>query len=157
MFGEENMRTLIHMIALLCALTAVSAAQSDADTEIQLRTAINQMYAAEKKHDLNFIRSYLSDDFAEVAGDGRVYHLKDIEAGFADMELRDYNLSDCVTKLVAPNAAYLSCAMEVDASFKGNSLPRLFRVTWLWTRAKDRWVVRFEQATLVPTATPASK
>jgi hypothetical protein len=157
MFGEGNMRIFIHAIALLCALTAVSAAQSDADTETQLLTTLRQMYAAEKMHDLNFIRSYLSDDFAEVAGDGRVYHLKDIEAGFADMELRDYKLSDCVTKLVASDAAYMSCAMEVDASFKGNPLPRLFRVTWLWTRAKDRWVVRFEQATIVPTATSTGK
>lgn len=151
------MRIVIHVIALLCALTAVSAAQSDADTETQLLTTLRQMYAAEKKHDLYFIRSYLSDDFAEVAGDGRVYHLKDIEADFADMELRDYKLSDCVTKVVASDAAYMSCAMEVDASFKGNPLPRLFRITWLWTRAKDRWVVRFEQATIVPTATPAGR
>ncbi len=94
---------------------------------------------------------------AEVAGDGRVYHLKDIEAGFADMELREYKLTDCVTKLVTSDAAYLSCAMAVDASFKGTPLPRLFRVTWLWTRVKDRWRLRFEQATIVPATSPTGK
>ena len=155
-FNEVNMRVFIHVIALFC-LTAVSAAQSDANIETQLLTTLHKMYAAEKQHDLNFIRSYLSDDFAEVAGDGHVYHWKDIEDGFADMELREYKLSDCVAKLVASDAAYLSCAMEVDASFKGNPLPRLFRVTWLWTRAKDRWVVRFEQATIVPAASATGK
>lgn len=151
------MRTLpVHVIALFC-LTAVSPAQSDADTEMQLLTTLHKLYAAEKKHDLNFIRLYLSDDFAEVGGDARVYNRKDIEAGFADMELREYKLSDCVTKLVTSDAAYISCSMDVDASFKGNPLPRLFRVTWLWTRAKDQWLLRFEQATIMPAATPAGK
>jgi hypothetical protein len=145
------MRIFIPVVALLCAVTVVSAAQSDAEIETELLATLHQMYAAEKKHDLNFVRSYLSDDFAEVAGDGRVYGWKDIAAGFADMELRDYRLSDCVTKLVASKTAYLSCEMEVDASFKGNPLPRLFRITWLWTSTNERWVVRFEQATIVPT------
>jgi hypothetical protein len=149
------MRLFISIIALVCALAGVSPGQTDLDTEKQLLTILHQMYAAEKKHDLNFIRSYLSDDFAEVAGDGRVYHWKDIEGGFAEMELRDYKLSDCVTNLVTSDAAYMSCAMEADASFNGTPLPRLFRVTWLWTRAKDRWVVRFEQETVIP-ATPAT-
>ncbi len=151
------MRILNQAIALLCALTAVAPAQSTADTETQLLTNLRQMYEAEKKHDLNLIRSHLSDDFAEVAGDGRVYYWKEIESGFADMELREYKLSDCVTKLVTSDAAYLSCAMEVDASFKGNPLPRLFRVTWLWTRAKNRWVLRFEQGTIIPPGTPTSR
>jgi len=147
---------LLPMIALLC-LTGVSFAQNDAQTETQLLTTLHKMYAAEKKHDFNFIRSYLSDDFAEVGGDARVYNWKDIEAGFADMELREYKLSDCVTKLVTSDAAYITCAMEVDASFKGNPLPRLFRVTWLWTHTKDGWVLHFEQATIVPATSPAAK
>ena len=147
---------LLHMIALFC-LTAVSLAQDAAQTETQLLTTLHKMYAAEKKHDLNFIRSYLSDDFAEVGGDARVYQWRDIEAGFPDMELREYKLSDCVTKLVTSDAAYITCAMEVDASFKGNPLPRLFRVTWLWTHAKDGWVLHFEQSTIVPATTPAAK
>ena len=146
------MRVFINVIALFC-LTAVSAAQSDATIETQLLTTLHKMYAAEKQHDINFIHSYLSDDFAEVAGDGHVYHWKEIEAGSADMELRDYKVSDCVTRVVTSDAAYMSCAMDVNASFKGNPLPRLFRVTWLWTRAKDRWTLRFEQATIVPTTT----
>ena len=151
------MRVLVFIVALICAVSAVSVAQSDAEIETQLLTTLNRMYAAEKKHDLNFIRSYLSDDFAEVGGDGRVYRWKDIAAGFADMELRQYKLSECVSKLVASSAAYLSCAMEVDATFKGNPLPRLFRVTWIWTSANDRWVVRFEQATIMPPPTPTGK
>ncbi len=92
-FNEVNMRVFIPVIALFC-LTAVSAAQSDAKIETQLLTTLHKMYSAEKRHDLSFIRSSLSDDFAEVAGDGRVYHWKDVEDGFTDMELREYKLSD---------------------------------------------------------------
>jgi hypothetical protein len=57
-----------------------------------------------------------------------VYYWKDIEPGIADMELRDYKLTECISNFVASDAAYLSCKMEVDASSKGNALPRLFRV-----------------------------
>ena len=151
------MRIFIKVIAFLCAMTAISTAQTDANTETQLMTTLRQMYAAEKNHDLNFIRSHLSDDFAEVAGDGRVYRWNDIETGFSDMELRDYKLSECVTRQVTPDAAYISCTMEVDASFKGNPLPRWFRVTWFWTHAKNQWILRFEQATILAAAAPASK
>ena len=126
--------------------------------ETQLLTTLQQMYDAEKKHDIKFIRSHLSDDFIEVAGDGRVYYWKDIEPAIGDMELRDYKLTECISNFVTSDSAYLSCKMEVDALFKGNPLPRLFRVTWIWTRTRDRqWVVRFEQATIVPEATPAPR
>lgn len=146
------MRTLLSLLALLCALAGVAPAQSDAETQEQLLAILHKMYAAEKTHDLAVIRSYLSDDFAEAAGDGAVYRWKDIEAGSADMQLRDYQLSDCLTKLIAPSAAYLSCRMEVDASYKGTPIPRLMRVTWVWSRANDRWLLRFEQATVIPAA-----
>ena len=142
------MRLLISIV-LLGALTGVLPAQSGTETQDRLLSTLHQMYAAEKTHDLTTIRSHLADDFAEVAGDGGVYHWKEIEAGAADMQLRDYKLSDCVTTLIAPKAAYISCRMEVDASYKGIALPRLMRVTWLWSRAKDRWLLRFEQATVI--------
>lgn len=87
---------LVYVIAIFC-LNSVSPAQSDAETETQLLATLHKMYAAEKKHDLNFIHSYFSDDFAEVGGDARVYVWKDIEGSFADMELREYKRSDCVT------------------------------------------------------------
>ena len=66
--------------------------------------------------------SHLSDDFADVARDGKVYHRSDIEAGWPDVTLKGYKLSDCIFKLMIRDAAYLSCMMEVDATYKGQLL-----------------------------------
>jgi len=145
------MRTILSIILLSGALTGIPSTQTTSENETQLLTTLHQMYDAEKKHDIKFIRSHLSDDFTEVAADGRVYYWKDIEPSIAEMELRDYKLTECISNFVTSDTAYLSCKMEIDASFKGNALPRLFRVTWVWTRSKDRpWVMRFEQATIIP-------
>jgi ketosteroid isomerase-like protein len=68
------------------------------------------------------------------------------------MQLCDYQLSDCLTRRLARDAAYMTCRMEVDASYQGTPLPRVMRVTWVWSRVKGRWLVRFEQATVVAAA-----
>lgn len=149
------MRTM--KVVLLSALGLSSAASISAQTidsvssvEKQVTTTLHQMYEAEKHRDLKFVLSHLADDFAEVSGDGGIYHRSDIEAGWADIELRNYDLSDCVFKLMTPDAAYLSCKMGVDATYKGQPFPQRFRVTTIWTRLKDQWLIRFEQGTVIP-------
>jgi ketosteroid isomerase-like protein len=126
------------------------SSQDESAPQKQVSDTLHQMYEAEKRKDLHFVLSHLSDDFAEVAGDGNVFHRSDIEAGWSDVTLKDYKLSDCIFKLMTRNAAYLSCVMELDATYKGQPLPRRFRVTWVWTRQNGSWLVRFEQGTIIP-------
>ena len=127
----------------------VSSRDESASQE-QISGTLHQMYEAEKRKDLNFVLSHLSDDFAEVAGDGKVYHRLDIEAGWSDVTLKGYKLSDCIFKLMTRDAAYLSCMMEVDATYKGQPFPEHFRVTTVWTQRKGAWLIRFEQGTIIP-------
>lgn len=103
-----------------------------------------------RRKDLKFVLSHLAEDFAEVAGDGGVYHRADIEAGWSDVVLHDYKLSGCVFKLMTRDAAYMSCMMDLDATYKGQPFPRHFRVTTVWTRQKSEWLLRFEQGTVIP-------
>lgn len=141
----------IAVVLLLCASYAGGlTSQHEPEPQKQVTDTLRQMYDAEKRRDLQFVLSHLSDDFAEVAGNGKVYHRSDIEAGWADVSLKDYKLSDCIFNLMAPDAAYLSCILEVDATYKGQPLPGHFRVTWLWTFEKGSWLLRFEQGTVIP-------
>ena len=139
---------------VLCLLSGgpVVGQSSTKETAVekQITETLHQMYEAEKRKDLKFVLSHLADDFAEVAGDGGVYHRADIEAGWADVVLRDYKLSDCAFKLMARNAAYLTCKMEVDATYKGQPFPQRFRLTTVWTRQKGEWLIRLEQGTIIP-------
>jgi ketosteroid isomerase-like protein len=142
-------------LSLLAALLCTAAAQSnEVVVEKQITETLHQMYEAEKRRDLPFVLSHLAEDFAEVAGDGGIYHRADIEAGWNDVSLSSYALTGCVFKLVTPDAAYLSCRMEVTATYKRQPLPGLLRVTTLWTHQNDSWLIRFEQGTIIPNSSP---
>lgn len=142
-------------VAVLClSSSGVVAGQSGMESAIekQITGTLHQMYEAEKRKDLEFIHSHLADDFSEVAGDGKVYRWADIEAGFKDVVLQEYKLTDCIFKLMTSDAAYLSCDMDLKATAKGQPFPARLRVTYFWTRAKDNWLLRFEQGTVIQTA-----
>ena len=146
------MRAIKAVVALACLCTALPtvAQSSDPALEKELLAVLYPMYAAEQRHDLAYVKARLDADFAEVAGDGNVYGFDVIEKGFADMELKHYELTNCLARAMAPNAAYLTCRMKVDASYQGTPLPKDIRVTWLWKKSGSGWVVSFEQATLLP-------
>ena len=151
-------KPLLTVSLLLCSASFVAGLGSLDETaaEKQVSGTLRQMYEAEKRKDLNFVLSHLADDFAEVAGDGAVYHRSDIQAGWDDVALKDYGLSDCIFKLMTRDAAYMTCILDLDATYKGQPFPRRFRVTTVWTRHKGEWLIRFEQGTIIPEAKKAS-
>ncbi len=141
-------------VAVFClsfpGVVVAQSANEIATAEKQIKDTISQMYAAEERRDLNFIRAHMADDFAEVAGDGRVYHWADIEAGFNDVVLKSYKLTDCIFKLTTRDSAYITCRMDVEATYKGQPFPSNQRVTYFWTRQnKKDWLLRFEQGTVI--------
>jgi ketosteroid isomerase-like protein len=145
------MRT-IKAVVLVCISTTllIVAQSSDPTLEKELLAVLHPIYAAEQRHDLAYVKSHLDEDFAEVAGDGNVYGFNDIEKGFAEMQLNHYALTNCIARAMGVNAAYLTCRMEVEASYQGTPLPKEMRVTWLWKKSVSGWKVSFEQATLIP-------
>ncbi len=144
----NSARIVAAVLSLSSALLAGQTPQQSATAEAQITSTLHQMYEAEKRHDLKFVLAHMSEDFAEVAGDGKIYYRSDIEARWKDVELRDYRLSDCIFKLMTSDAAYQSCNMEVEATFNGKPFPQRFRVTWVWTQQNGHWLIRFEQGTI---------
>lgn len=123
---------------------------TSARVEKLITEKLHAMYEAEKKRDLKFIFSNMTEDFEEVGGDGGTYHRSDIEAAWNDVELNDYRLSDCNFKLVTKEVAYQTCLMDGDATYKGKPIPSRLRVTWWWTEVDGNWLLKFEQGTIVP-------
>ncbi len=140
-------------VAVLClsssSLVAGQSPEEETAVEKQITGTLHQMYEAEKRKDLKFVLSNLAEDFAEVAGNGGVYHRADIEAEWSNVALHDYKLSDCAFKLMTRDSAYLSCKMELDAMYKGQPVPSRLRVTTVWTRHGGEWSIRFEQGTTI--------
>jgi len=145
----ESLLTVSFLIFSASFATGRSSLDESA-AEKHISGTLHQMYEAEKQKDLNFVLAHLTADFAEVAGNGNVYHRSDIQEGWPDVVLKDYKLSDCIFKLMTHDAAYLTCILEVDATYKGQPFPSRFRVTTVWTRHKGEWLIRFEQATIIP-------
>ena len=148
-----TLRRIAIVLVLGMSIVTLASTQSFPDAasvETRITSNLHQMYEAEKRRDLKFVLSHLAEDFAEVAGDGKIYHRADIEAGWSEVRLNDYQLSDCVFKLMTSDAAYLSCNMQVDATYKGQPFPRQVRVTTLWTHRGGEWLIRFEQGTVIP-------
>src|SRR5208337_2831961 len=141
------------VVSVLClstgGLIAGQSSREDLAVEKRITGTLHQMYEAEKRKDLKFVWAHLADDFAEIAGDGGIYHRADIEAGWSDVVLNDYKLSECVFKLMVRNAAYLTCKLEVDATYKSHPFPQRFRLTTVWTRQKGEWLIRLEQGTII--------
>jgi len=89
---------VIAVAALCFVLSSLAVGQTSdqqATAEKHITGTLRQMYEAEKRKDLDFVLSNFADDFAEVAGDGRVYRREDIQAGWSEMSLHDYKLSEC--------------------------------------------------------------
>lgn len=147
-----HVASAVLLLSLILGRSLLAPAQetSSLDVEKQITTTLHQMYEAEKSKDLNFVLAHLAPDFAEVAGDGRIYYREDIQREWSNVSLHNYTLSDCVFKQLTSDVAYLSCQMSVDAVYKGQPFPGLFRVTTVWTRGKDGWLIRFEQGTVIP-------
>jgi len=133
----------------LCSALAGQRTKEEEAVERRITDTLRQMYEAERRKDLKFVLSHLADDFAEVAGNGGVYHRADIEAEWSNVALHDYKLSDCAFKLMTCDSAYLSCKMELDATYKGQPFPSRLRVTTVWTRHGGEWSIRFEQGTTI--------
>jgi ketosteroid isomerase-like protein len=133
----------------LCSALVGQRTKEEEAVERRITDTLHQMYEAERRRDLKFVLSHLADDFAEVAGNGGVYHRVDIEAEWSNVTLHDYKLSDCAFKLMTGDSAYLSCKMELDAMYKGQPFPSRLRVTTVWTRHGGEWSIRFEQGTTI--------
>jgi ketosteroid isomerase-like protein len=133
----------------VCSALAGQRTKEEEAVERRITDTLRQMYEAERRRDLKFVLSHLADDFAEVAGNGGVYHRGDIEAEWSNVALHDYKLSDCAFKLMTRDSAYLTCKMELDATYKGQPFPSRLRVTTVWTRHGGEWSIRFEQGTTI--------
>jgi len=137
------------LCASFCCALAAQSTKEEVAVEKQITSTLHQMYEAEKLKNLKFVLSRLAVDFAEVAGNGGVYHRADIEAEWSNVALNDYKLSDCAFKLMTRDSAYLSCKMELNATYKGQPFPSLLRVTTVWARHRGEWLIRFEQGTAI--------
>jgi len=112
---------------------------------------------AEKRKDAKAILDKLADDFTELGSDGGVYFKSDVASALPSVEVKDSKMTEIRFRLLAKDVALLMYKLEVDASVGGHPIPRLHRVSTIWTRKNGEWLVRFHQGTLIPVASPTAE
>jgi hypothetical protein len=134
----------------------IIAAREQQAFEQEFAARERSLFEAEKRHDWPFIAKLLTDDFIEIAADGKRYSKSDVAAYFPDVQLHDYQQEDVRVQRVAEGAVLVTSTVRVDASFRGTRIPSHSYVSTLWVRRRGQWQIVFHQVTPIPEPAPAA-
>ena len=103
--------------------------------------------AAWKKKDADFFKRTLTDDFLEVAIDGRVYGKNDVLEGVHMADVQEYSPYDAQVVPINESAAIVTYDCIVRMTLGDEPVPRYQHITDVWVKQGDEWRLKFQQAT----------
>jgi hypothetical protein len=103
--------------------------------------------AAWKKKDADFFKRTLTDDFLEVAIDGKVYGKNDVLEGVHMADVQEYSPYDAQVVPVNDGAAIVTYDCIVRMTLGEEPVPRYQHITDVWVKQGDEWRLKFQQAT----------
>src|SRR6266550_3424328 len=115
--------------------------------EQTLITNTKAVPAAWKKKDADFFKRTLTDDFLEVAIDGKVYGKNDVLEGVHMADVQEYSPYDAQVVPVNDGAAIVTYDCIVRMTLGEEPVPRYQHITDVWVKQGDEWRLKFQQAT----------
>jgi hypothetical protein len=103
--------------------------------------------AAWKKKDAYFFKRTLTDDFLEVAIDGKVYGKNDVLEGVHMADVQEYSPYDAQVVPINDSAALVTYDCIVRMTLGEESVPRYQHITYVWVKQGEEWRLKFQQAT----------
>lgn len=103
--------------------------------------------AAWKKKDAEFFKTTLTDDFLEVAIDGKVYGKSDVLEGVHMAEVQEYSPYDVHVLAINDSAAIVTYDCIVRMSLGEEPVPRYQHISDIWIKQGEQWRLKFQQAT----------
>ena len=103
--------------------------------------------AAWKKKDADFFKRTLTDDFLEVAIDGKVYGKNDVLEGVHMADVQEYSPYDARVVPINDSAAIVTYDCIVRMTLGEEPVPRYQHITDIWVKHGDEWHLKFQQAT----------
>ena len=103
--------------------------------------------AAWKKKDAEFFKSTLTDDFLEVAIDGKVYAKNDVLEGVHMADVQEYSPYDVHVLPINDSAAIVTYDCIVRMTLGEEPVPRYQHITDIWVKQSEQWRLKFQQAT----------
>jgi hypothetical protein len=147
------LRVLILSAVCLQGATPATAAPSHddeksrsplADQLIALEKALPE---AQKRHDRDFYKRTLTDDFIAVGTDGKVHDRDEILGDLPSAQLTEYRPYDIQFVPLNDGAALVTYNVIIAMEHYDEETPRYPHISSVWVKQGEQWKLRFQQAT----------
>lgn len=133
--GEEKLRILCFVAALLAASPALAKATSPTQLERETWLAFKAKRVAE-------IRSMFAPGYVGLYADGTKNLERELE-DFKRVTIENYSLSDFSSREVDPDDVLLTYAADVHLSVDGKRVSERLWIASLWHRSNKRWLTAY--------------
>ena len=115
--------------------------------EEQLISYEKSIPEAQKKHDIDFYKHTLTDDFVAVGTDAKIHDKNEILEDLRSTDLVEYRPYDLQVVQLNDGAAVVTYDVIIRMSRYDEDIPRYQHISSVWVKSGDQWRLRFQQAT----------
>jgi hypothetical protein len=102
---------------------------------------------AQKKHDIDFYKRTLTDDFVAVGTDAKLHAKDEILEDLRSADLVEYRPYDIQVVQLNDGAAVVTYDVIIEMSRYDEDIPRYQHISSIWVKMGDQWKLKFQQAT----------
>jgi hypothetical protein len=102
---------------------------------------------AQKKHDIDFYKRTLTDDFVAVGTDAKLHAKDEILEDLRSTDLVEYRPYDIQVVQLNDGAAVVTYDVIIEMSRYDEDIPRYQHISSIWVKLGDQWKLKFQQAT----------
>ena len=102
---------------------------------------------AERRHDRDFYKRTLTDDFISVGTDGKIHDRDEILGDLPSTQLIEYRPYDIQVVPLNDGAALVTYDVIIRLEHYDDETPRYQHISSVWVKQGDQWKLRFQQAT----------
>lgn len=102
---------------------------------------------AQKKHDIDFYKHTLTDDFVAVGTDAKIHDKNEILEDLRATELVEYRPYGLQVVQLNEGAAVVTYDVIIRMAKYDEDIPRYQHISSVWVKLGEQWKLRFQQAT----------
>ena len=102
---------------------------------------------AQKKHDIDFYKRTLTDDFVAVGTDAKLHAKDEILEDLRSTDLVEYRPYEIQVVQLNDGAAVVTYDVIIEMSRYDEDIPRYQHISSIWVKTGNEWKLKFQQAT----------
>jgi hypothetical protein len=137
---------------ILCTVAwfpAYAVPQDDAKSSLtdQLIALEKSLPEAEKRHDREFYKRTLTDDYISIDTDGKSHGRDEILGDLPSSELAEFRPYNIRVVPLNDNAAIVTYDVIIVTTHYDDDTPRYQHISSIWLKQGEQWRLKFQQAT----------